>query len=240
MARAGIQLYSLRDVELPFDELLSRVATAGFEGVEFAYRVRDEDADAVASALADEDLAAAGAHVPIGDLEDDFADTVAFYDTIDCREIVIPSLPGECFQSQDAIEQVADRVDELAAKLAAHDMRLHYHNHLQEFVDLEGTSGFHRFIDATEIGIEVDVGFIVQTDYDPVELIESLGDRAVLVHLKDTAPDTGESVPLGEGAVDVEGVLGACEAGPTEWVFYEYEMDDPLATLSDAATIMRG
>ena len=240
MARAGIQLYSLRDVDLPFDELLGRVADAGFEGVEFAYRVRDEEADAVASALEEEGLEAGGAHVSIGDLEDDFEDTVAFYDAIDCHEIVIPSLPGECFQSQDAIEQVADRVEGIAAELADHDMRLHYHNHLQEFVDLDGTSGFHRFIDATEIGIEIDVGFIVQTDYDAVELIESLGDRATLVHLKDTSPETGESVPLGEGAVDVEAVLGACEAGPTEWVFYEYEMDDPLATLSNAATVMRG
>ena len=41
--RTAVQLYTLRDVEGSLESLLERVAAAGFDGVEFAYRLPESD-----------------------------------------------------------------------------------------------------------------------------------------------------------------------------------------------------
>ena len=61
MVRTGTQLYTLRNVEKPFMDVLETVADAGFEGVEFAYRVPDEDPEEVRATLDEAGVAVAGA-----------------------------------------------------------------------------------------------------------------------------------------------------------------------------------
>lgn len=60
MVRPGIQLYTLRDVDLPLPEILDLVADAVFGGVEFAYRVARAGTDEVRSALDETGLDVAG------------------------------------------------------------------------------------------------------------------------------------------------------------------------------------
>ncbi|MFB6150540.1 MAG: sugar phosphate isomerase/epimerase family protein [Haloarculaceae archaeon] len=235
MTRSAIQLYTLRDVDRPFTEVLELVADAGFDGVEFAYRVTDADPDEVAATLDETGLAVAGAHVPVEDLEDDFEDTVAFYDALGVENVVVPWLDPDHFESRDAVAAAADRLDALADDLADRGKRLHYHNHDHEYVELDGTTGFDAFVDATDFGIELDVGFALFVGDDPAARLRSLGERSRLVHLKDFDVDAGESVPVGEGDLDLDGIADAVAANDSDWLVYEYEGEDPLATLGQAA-----
>ena len=239
MPRAAIQLYTLRDVDLPFDDLLRRVADAGFEGVEFAYRVTDEDPEAVAETLGETGLDVAGAHVGVDRLEDDSEGTVAFYETLGCEDIVVPWLDEVHFRSREGVEAAVDRLSAIEADLADRGIDLHYHNHDHEFVDLDGRFGFDAFVEASDVGIELDLGLALLGGDDPVARLAELGDRAPLVHLKDVDLDTGESVPVGEGDLDVAACAETFRSHGGEWLIYEYEGANPLDSLDEAAQSVR-
>ncbi|WP_415379709.1 sugar phosphate isomerase/epimerase family protein [Halosimplex sp. TS25] len=236
MTRSAVQLYTLRDVDRPFSEVLELVADAGFDGVEFAYRVTDADPDAVGETLDETGLEVAGAHVPIDELEDDFEETVAFYDELGVENVVVPWLDAEHFESVEAVEAAAARLAKLADELSAHGMALHYHNHDHEFTDLGDETGFDAFVDETSFGIELDLGLALAAGDDVVERLHALGDRSQLVHLKDYDVEAGESVPVGEGDLDLNGIADAVAANDSEWLIYEYEGADPLASLERAGS----
>ncbi|WP_225332761.1 sugar phosphate isomerase/epimerase family protein [Halomicrobium urmianum] len=239
MTRSAIQLYTLRNVDRPFTEVLELVADAGFDGVEFAYRVPDADVDAVVATLEETGLSVAGAHVGIDDLEDDFEDTVALYEALGVENVVIPWLDAEHFESREAASAAAERLEALADRLADRGMTLHYHNHDHEYVDLDGETGFDAFVDATDFGIELDLGLALHAGDDPVARLRPLGDRSELIHLKDFDRDAGESVPVGEGDLDLDGVADAAATNDSDWIVYEYEGEDPVETLEAAADTVR-
>ena len=232
---SAIQLYSLRNVEQPLDAILEAVADAGFSGVEFAYRVVDEDAEAIAKTLEETGLSVAGAHVRIDPLEAEFEETVAFYETLGCESFVIPAMDEEYFASREGIQEAIDRLEPIAEQLTERGLSLHYHNHTHEYTQLDGTTGFDVFIEQSDIGIQVDGGLALLAGDDPVERVRSLGDRARLAHLKDVDTESGTSVPVGTGDLDVEAFSAAFREVGGEWLIYEYEGGDPLASLSEDA-----
>lgn len=235
MTRPAIQLYTLRDVDRPFTEVLELVADAGFAGVEFAYRVTDADPSTVRETLVATGLEVAGAHVPIESLEDDFDATVDFYDDLGVENVVVPWLDAEHFASRAAVADAADRLAGLAARLADRGKTLHYHNHDHEYTDLDGETGFEAFLAATSVPVELDLGLSLAAGDDPAARLRSLGDRSRLVHLKDFDVDAAESVPVGEGDLDLDAIAEAVAANDSDWLVYEYEGADPLATLERAA-----
>ena len=235
MARPAIQLYTLRDVDRPFTEILELVADAGFEGVEFAYRVTEEDPDDVVEALTETELEVAGAHVGVDALEDNFAETVTLYEKLTADNVVVPSLDAEHFESREAVDEAVERMEFLDAELDEYGIEFHYHNHEHEYVDLNGETGWDAFLDATEFGIELDLGLALYGGDDPVARLRQLGERSNLVHLKDFDVEAGESVPVGEGDLDLDGVADAVRENDSDWLIYEYEGEEPLETLEEAA-----
>ncbi|WP_436908157.1 sugar phosphate isomerase/epimerase family protein [Halosimplex marinum] len=235
MTRSAVQLYTLRNVDRPFTEVLELVADAGFDGVEFAYRVAEADTDAVLATLAETGLDVAGAHAGIDRLEDDFEETVAYYDELGVDHVVVPWLGAEHFASAEAVEAAAARLAKLADDLSERGKTLHYHNHDHEYTDLGDETGFDRFLAETEIPVELDLGLALAAGDDPVARLRSLGERSRLVHLKDYDANAGESVPVGEGDLDLKGIADAVADSESEWLVYEYEGADPLASLERAA-----
>jgi len=235
MTEAAIQLYTLRNVDRPFTEVLELVADAGFAGVEFAYRVTEADTDAVVETLDATGLDVAGAHVGIDGLEDDFEETVAVYEALGVENVVVPWLDAEHFESRRAVVDAANRLGDLEERLDERGMTLHYHNHDHEYVELNGITGFDAFLDATDFGIELDLGLALAAGDDPAARLRSLGDRSRLVHLKDYDLAAEESVPVGEGDLDLPAIADAVDRNDSDWLIYEYEGDDPLDTLERAA-----
>jgi sugar phosphate isomerase/epimerase len=249
MTRSAVQLYTLRNVDRPFTEVLELVADAGFDGVEFAYRVTEADTDDVLATLEATGLDVAGAHVGIDDLEDDFEATVDYYDDLGVERVVVPWLDAEHFESVEAVEAAAARLAKLADDLAERGMTLHYHNHDHEYTDLgeraaakpprsdevgDADLAFDAFVDETDFGIELDLGLALAAGDDPVERLRSLGDRSRLVHLKDYDVSAGESAPVGEGDLDLDGAADAVADNDSEWLIYEYEGANPLDSLDRA------
>lgn len=227
MVDIAVQSYTVRALDTPLPELLDRMAAAGYDGVEFAYRVRESSAEQVLDALERNDLEAASAHVPIEALEDEYDETVAFYSRLGVETLVVPWLGPEHFEDAAAIEAAADRLDALVARLDADGIRLAYHNHDQEFASVAGAPAMEALLALTDdrVGFEVDVGWTAVGGADPAALIDRYADRISHVHAADVDVDRGESVALGDGDVDLDAVVESARRADAEWLVYEH--DDP-------------
>jgi sugar phosphate isomerase/epimerase len=231
--RTAIQLYTLRELDDSLPDLLARVGETAFDGVEFA-GLGDTDHADVADALDAAGLAAAAAHVSFDELEADPVGMVETYRTLGCDTLVVPYLDESHFDSEVSAHETARRLNELAARVERHGATLCYHNHDHEFVDAGDRAGFDAFVAESEVGIELDVGWVVAAGRDPLSLLDCLEGRVPLVHLKDTA--AGKSVELDKGDVDVEACTNAARDAGAEWLVYEHDdPDDPRASLRHGA-----
>jgi len=232
--RTAIQLWTLRDLAEPLPAVLERIAAAGYDGVELA---GIGDPDATAAALSDAGLELAGAHVPADDLRADPAAMATTLTTLDLPYVVVPYLDDDRFADADAVAETGTTLDDLAA---LYDRPLLYHNHDHEFVPVGTATAYDRLIDATTVGFEVDVGWVRAAGRDPVALLETLAGRVPVVHLKDVTA-AGEPTRLGDGVVDLDGVVAAAREAGTEWLVFEHDApDDPLGAMDDAATVLTG
>jgi sugar phosphate isomerase/epimerase len=239
MVRTAINLYSVRELERPMDEILDRVAAAGYDGVQFSGDYGDRSPAETADALAERDLAVTAAHVDLDAMEADPVGVVDDQRTIGADGAVVPWLGAEHFETRDDAEATAERLDALAAELADADEEfdLHYHNHDHEFVDVDGTNGFEAFAETSSVLLEPDVGWIHTAGYDPVDILERYGDRVEVVHMKDMAD--GEFAEIGEGDVDMQACADAARAIDAEWLVYEHDQPaDPAASIDTGAAFL--
>ena len=239
MAQTAINLYSVRSIDEPTEAVLDMVAAAGYDGVQFSGRhsPRNGDPDSIAATLEEHGLEATPAHIGMSALQEDADELVEIHEAVGVEAAVIPGIDSDHFQSAEAVDAVATEVNELADALADRGWDLHYHNHAHEYVDLGDEWALERFVDATEVGIELDVGWALVGGDDPAARIRSLGDRAELIHMKDmdTSVDHG-FVEIGDGDVDMPACAEAARAVGSEWLIYEHDdPEHPRATIDHGA-----
>jgi len=239
MVRTAINLYSVRELDRPMDEILDRVAAAGYDGVQFSGDYGDLSPGETADALAERDLDVTAAHVDLDRMEADPSDVVDAQRTIGADGAVVPWLGAEHFETRDAAEATAERLDDLAGELIEvdDDFDLHYHNHDHEFVAFDGTNGFEVFADASSVLLEPDVGWIHTAGHDPVKILERYADRIEVVHMKDMADS--EFAEIGEGDVDMQACADTAREIDAEWLVYEHDQpEDPAASIDTGAAFL--
>lgn len=244
MTRLGIQLYSVREMDASLPEIVAAVGETAFDGVELAYRYPESAPDEVAAALDAAGLEVLGAHVGLDAMESDPAELVADYEPVGCTRFALPHVPAEEFRTADSVSALANRLNDVSAALAAAGGSFCYHNQAHDFLAVGERRAFDRLVAETDdrVGFELDVGGAVAAGIDPVELLDSYGDRIPLVHAKDVvAPDpdptsTQRGVPIGTGDVDFAAVAAAAERAGVEWLVYENdEPENPAEALERGA-----
>lgn len=96
------------------------------------------------------------------------------------------------------------------------------------------------------MNFEIDVTFFVQQGYDPVEVLDTLGDRVKRVHAKDlvtsryTPGGWPSFVNAGDGEVDFESVIDATRRNGVAWVLFENgHAVDPVDCINRGADHLR-
>ncbi len=207
----GIQMYSLRDITK--DDLrgaLKAVADMGYKTVEFA-GFFDHPADEVKAWLDEYGLAAVGTHTGWNLLDEKFDETVAYHKVIGCKNIIMPWAP---FKTNAELDMMVSKINKWIPLLKAEGIELHYHNHADELRELEpGFVPLFEFAKRTEINFEIDTYWAYVAGRDPVEVLDQLGDRVKMIHLKDGTAE-GRGYSLGLGTAPVKAVLAkALETG---------------------------
>jgi sugar phosphate isomerase/epimerase len=221
----SVQLYTLREqVAVDFPAVLRRLGAKGYAGVELA-GFGALTPHQLADALAQAGLAVSSAHVGYA-RADEFAAALADHQVLGCDTAVIPALAAEGFADLDAVRKSAERVNRLVDVARAHGMTLGYHNHYWELTPMpDGRPALLHFFEhvAPEVFAEVDIYWAQVGGADPAALVAELGARAALLHVKDGPADAPPSpmVAVGDGAVDIPGVLAA--ASEARWHIVELD-----------------
>jgi sugar phosphate isomerase/epimerase len=209
----SIQLYTLRDqTAADFPAVLSRLGAKGYVGVELA-GFGSLTPPQLRQALDDAGLVVSSAHVGFQD-DSEFAAALDAHQPVGCDTVVIPALSHKAFADLDTVRAAADRVNALENIARDRGMTLGYHNHWWELAKFpDGRPALLHLFDhlAPTVFAEVDIYWAQVGGSDPKEVVTELGSRVGLLHVKDGPADEPPSsmVAVGDGVIDVPGVLGA-------------------------------
>ena len=150
------------------------------------------------------------------------------------ENVVVPYLGPSRFEDEQSVARTSTALSELGESLAADGLRLHYHNHDQEFQRIDGEYALETLLARADIGLELDTGWAAYAGADPAALLERYDDRISLVHVKDVDAATGTATQLGEGCLDLDRLGARLRASNVEWAIYEHDApEDPLAAMAE-------
>src|SRR5215212_1874696 len=231
----SLQLYTVRE-EIAGDMAgtLRRISEIGYPAVEFA-GYGDLSPDDLRTILDDLGLRTSGAHVPFDSWETDPGAVITDMHTLDCAHAILPIAPPEYRRDKAVVARLAASLNRWGELCTQEGVTLSYHNHDFEFASLGGTTMWDVLVRETDPGLvhfELDLYWVRYGGADPEPLLQNLGDRIPLVHLKDMASnDQRSDLPVGEGTMPWRGLLRAADAAGVQW--YVAEQDNPRDALED-------
>lgn len=245
--RIGVQLWSVKDeIKQDFEGTVSKLASLGFQGVEFAgeFGRFGKDPEGLREFLRKHGLVCAGAHVSFDQLSaDNFGATSTFYKAAACTDLIIAYEPRAFTTAGSG--QVASELTALSVKLAPLGMRIGYHNHAEEMAGADGQSSWDLLARGTpsDVILEQDVGWTHFAGKSAVALIERYPGRSVSLHYKAKIAKGAGGVPLiGQDGANWAAVTRAARSvGGTRWLIVEQEeYPNGMGQLEAVAASMRG
>lgn len=138
---------------------------------------------------------------------------------------MVTSTPREAFESMDALKELCDRWNQASQIAEENDFELGLHNHWWEFTEVEGRPGFEILVEMLDekIFFQVDTYWVNTGGGDSVAIVEALGERAPLLHVKDGPLDSEKDMQaIGEGAMDIPPIIEASH-GTCDWLIVELD-----------------
>jgi sugar phosphate isomerase/epimerase len=233
----GTQLWCVRkQLASDIPGTLNGVGALGYEAVELENAFGKSGAE-WKGYLDAAKLKPCGFHHRLSELQGDkLAASVEFNQAIGNRNLIIRSLAPPVYTSADLLKKTADEVNEVAAKLKAHNMRVGYHNHTTDFNRIDGEYWWNRFADQTskDVILQFDTGNASEMEgVTPQSLIRRNAGRTISMHVKPFSKKDPNAY-LGSDELDWPAIMTAAEAaGGIEWYIIEYEKEGvpPLESL---------
>ena len=218
----GIQLYTVRqDCRDDFEGTLKALAEMGYEGVEFAGEYGGMSPDDLAGFLGELGLRACGLHAPKNEVDDSASQAYAYARGTGC-EYITTRLAGDVEKDWPAAIALVQRAGRAAAQCG---IQFTYHNHAQEFQRIDGEYALDMLYaqtDPQEVAAELDTHWIARGGCDPADYIRKYAGRVPQLHLKDIGPND-EFIEIGNGVLDLPGVLAAAHDAGSKWIIYEQD-----------------
>ncbi|CAA9581063.1 MAG: Inosose dehydratase [uncultured Truepera sp.] len=243
----AVQMYSLRELTQPLDDTLREVAAAGYEGIE-TVGTQGVSADELKALLEKHGLKVASSHVALDAFEADPEGVIAFNKAVGNDTVIVPWIAPDARSDRAADWQtLGTRLGTLAAACDAAGMTLLYHNHDFEMQEIEGKTALAWLLaGAGNLGLELDLAWVVRGGKDPLELLGAFTGRVKRVHVKDIAPAGGNEdedgwADVGSGTLDWNALLSASRAAGAEWFVVEHDKPkDPLTSIRNSANYLKG
>ncbi len=239
----GVQLYTVRDqAEKDLPGVLAALRKIGYEEVETYWNVYTHPAAELKRMINDHGLRIPSGHFNYDGLEGklDYAAALGL------EYMICPMLPKQMWGSLDGFKKAADQLNVWGEQAKKRGMRLGFHNHNYEFLDLSkaskgnsaggSTIGFDTLMSRTDPNLvcwEMDCYWITQAGRDPLEMFKTLGNRIEMLHLKDRKPGFPPSqkmgkaaehfTPAGTGTIDWKSILAAAQSNGVRHMFMEQD-----------------
>jgi sugar phosphate isomerase/epimerase len=221
--RIALQLYTVRELaNKDYEDVVRKVAAMGYPGVETA-GFPGTTAEAAARLFNELGLTVTSAHVPLplGDNKQMVLETM---EALGKPALVCTEIRPTDVETMETIRNICDRLNQGYEVAKANGLAFGIHNHWWEFGELDGRLIHHIMLDqlAPEIFFELDTYWIKVAGRDPAAIVESLGARVPMLHIKD-GPATREEpmTAVGDGVMNIPAILQA--AIPDAWQIVEMD-----------------
>lgn len=228
--KIGAQLFTVRDFTRTLDdfaETLKKIADIGYTTVQVSGTCPFE-AEWLRDRLKETGLTCAITHTNPDRVINETEAVIREHDIFGCDYIGIGSLPGSLWGNPGALPAFAELLAVPARKIREAGKKFMYHNHGFEFTKANGITFLERLADlmpAEDMGFTLDSYWVQYGGGDPAQFAEKLAGRIDCVHVKDMkyASDRQQMAYIGEGSINFERFLSACEAGGTKYVLVEQD-----------------
>jgi sugar phosphate isomerase/epimerase len=222
MFKIALQLYSLREqCGADLDNVLARVAEAGYDGVE-THMLYDMPARELRLKFDKYGLSCPSMHVGWDQFKNDLDGVISDAAALGASFIIIPILRPVTDKASD-VRELAGFVKENTARVAGSGLKWLFHNHSNEFAILDsGKDFFDELLENTEPGqidLQVDTYWTEKAGVPVKAFIERVKPRIKCFHLKDHRE-------IGAGDIDFPLVLNAARELGHEWLVVEQEEFD--------------
>jgi sugar phosphate isomerase/epimerase len=235
-SRYGVQLYTVRNEaarDLP--GVFKTIRAIGYSEVETYWDVYSHPAPELKKMILDSGLKLRSGHFNYEGLESKLDYAVG----LGLSYVICPMLPEVMRNSLDGFKRAADQFNLWGEKTKKLGMQFGFHNHNYEFKRFGETTGFETLMsrtDPTLTCLEMDCYWMTEAGQDPVNMLNTLGTRVKLLHLKDRKPNFPPSqdldksaehfAPVGAGTIDWKAVLGGAQKLRIERLFVEQDSCD--------------
>jgi sugar phosphate isomerase/epimerase len=223
----ALQLYTVR--ESTTQDLVgtfSKLSDIGYKYVELAGLYGKTSAE-LKTILADADLKAISAHVGLPEFDSDkIGETIKTYQDLGVDTVVVPYVGEDIRHAGAGYKGLADKLNSTGELLSKYGITIGYHNHgfeIEETVD--GKPAIEYLIENTDpsmVTFELDSGWVVNVNHDPIAFIKKHATRLSLIHIKDLEADKSWA-PIGTGILPLEGVIGAAVAANVRYLIVEQD-----------------
>jgi sugar phosphate isomerase/epimerase len=248
----GVQLYTIRDLVKDNNllDLLQQIRAIGYEEVELYWNLYKHTERELSNILHRSGLTAASGHFNY----DEFVSKIPYARRLGLKWMVCPMLPKAQWGSPEGFRRAAATFNQWGKQCQQQGMRFAFHNHNYEFQDLKGTTGFDILLKETNpelVWLEMDAYWITQAGRDPVLLLNQLGKRVRMLHLKDrkggqpTSQQLDESAEhfteAGDGTIAWRPLLALAQKLGIEHYFVEQDKSDksPMESLKISYAFLR-
>jgi sugar phosphate isomerase/epimerase len=225
---------------------LGDVADAGYRAVELV-GYGDAGFAAVRDRLGQVGLRAMSQHVAYRRLADELDTVIEENLALGCTSVIIQQGRHEDWVDEDAVRSFAATASAWGKACADAGLALGYHGYHEldlEFAPWDNATRWDLFAQETDpnlLFLQLDTYWVTRTGHDPVDLLGRFAGRVPLLHLKDPSPDAGAmagadalDTTVGDGLLDLPGVLRAARDTGVRWLVIEQE-GDPDRALADIA-----
>ena len=232
----GAQLYTCRQFAktIPdIEQTLAKVKKIGYTTVQVS-GFGPVDPKEVAKVLKDSGLKCVSTHMGWPRFQNEIDAVIEEHKMWECDHPAIGGLPKEYF-SEEGLKEFLDELPAVCEKLAAVGMDFSYHNHNHELARHGGKTWLAQLYEAADpkyLKAEIDTYWITAGGGDPAAWIDTCAGREPLVHFKDmkVTPDRQQQfAEIGEGNLNWERIIKACEDGGVEYALVEqdncYDLD---------------
>lgn len=240
----GLQLYTFRK-EMQEDALgtLKRIASLGVKQIESARSEKGNyyglTAKEMKKACTDLGMTLRSGHVHV---DSKFSQTMNEAAEAGQEYLICSTMPSNG-QTVDNYKKVADSFNKTGEECKKMNLKFGYHNHSYEFESENGQVLYDVLLKNTDpnlVHMELDLGWVIVADKNPVDYFKNFNGRFPLWHLKDMNMTKKQSTEFGKGGLNIVEMLKQAKQSGMKYFFIEQEeyASTPFESMKENMTYM--
>ncbi|GAO45533.1 hypothetical protein FPE01S_06_00240 [Flavihumibacter petaseus NBRC 106054] len=142
------------------------------------------------------------------------------------QEYLICSSMPSSGQTVDNYKKVAEAFNKAGEEARQRNIKFGYHNHDYEFEKVDGIPLYEVLLKETDpalVHMELDLGWVLASGFDPLDYFKRFPGRFPLWHLKDMNLQTRQSTEFGKGGLPIKNLFKETSASGMRYYFIEQE-----------------